>query len=276
MFKIMILLTTHYNWNQGISLEDTLFAIRKNCEHPEINKIILFLEFREAIIRNWIAFDIHDNTIVRNIHPKFQELARDNEKIDIILISRRPTFKDYILYVNREFNKQLCIICNSDIYFPMFSKLERINAINMTDITLVLTRYDIYQELSEEAKNIPGIKIEHNGQIYKTFFKNGSTIDSWIFQTPFRYNVEHLDIEMGTFGCDFRLNYRLRKMMKVYNPCLSVISIHKHRNWSYDKYLKIRVKGKIYSIKEYLDFLKEQNDKYTRIKFCHVEKIPNK
>ena len=61
----------------------------------------------------------------------------------------------------------------------------------------------------------------------------------------------NLDFEIGKPECDGRMNFQLSKVRKVSNPCLDIISIHNHTNWSADNYNKVLYKGEILSRKEF-------------------------
>ena len=97
----------------------------------------------------------------------------------------------------------------------------------------------------------------------------GSSIDSWIFESPFDFSKVNLDIQLGQPECDGMMNYQLSKIRKVTNPCLSIISIHKHKGW-YPWYQNIKFNGKSMNNTEYNLLMNKKGHKTTKIKFTHL------
>jgi hypothetical protein len=111
----------------------------------------------------------------------------------------------------------------------------------------------------------------------------GTSIDSWFYTTPLDFEISdsystgnddvqwedwhpaigghrktlnkniNLDIEIGRDACDQMVNYELSKKKILINPCLNVVSIHEHANWSENTgaYVDIKYRGKTYTREEY-------------------------
>ncbi len=100
------------------------------------------------------------------------------------------------------------IICNADIYFN--KTLSLLNAYNLTDKFLALTRWDI----------------QKNGRLQ--LVRNPYSQDAWIFQTPIRH-INSEDIPLGTWWCDSKISLRAYQSgLKIINPCLSIQCLHLH------------------------------------------------
>ena len=175
---------------------------------------------------------------------------------------------------------KIFIISNSDIYFPIWNinQLKKVQFLNMFKTYLVLTRYNIYDQLLDKIKAIQsGVMIKYGNIRYQTQHRNGCSIDSWIFKTPINLSRANFDIEIGRPGCDGHMNYQLSKIGRVYNPCLSIISIHNHKNWDGSTtYKNINYHGKNFSKKEWKDFMLSKGFKLASIKFCKLSNLPHK
>jgi len=184
-------------------------------------------------------------------------------------IKSRPTFEELFKLCNQ--TKGKWIISNADIYFPKTNtdKLSLLLEKDYNKECFVLTRYNILKEMKEKK---PGIDILYDNIRLRTMHKNfreGSSIDSWIFESPFDFSKVNLDIQLGQPQCDGMMNYQLSKIRKVTNPCLSVISIHKHKGW-YEWYRNVKFNGESMNGRQYNILMEEKGHKATKIKFTHL------
>jgi hypothetical protein len=113
------------------------FCLLKNCLNRLIDKIYVFNE-------NTYNYET-------------------NSKIENISIMTRPTYEDFIEFINLNTNENdINIIANSDIYFN--ETLSIINQINMDNTCISLTRWDINEDWN------------------KIFFNRSDSQDCWIFK----------------------------------------------------------------------------------------------
>lgn len=168
--------------------EEFLKCLKKNINNPAIKKIILFFEnLTEEIYLFKIPF-------------------LKNEKIEIIPIYNRPTYKMIIDYCNQYLKNEICIIANTDIWFD--ETIEKLNYIDFNNTMVCLTRYD-------SCKN------------YEFHTDTGVSHDSWIFKTPIKnfYN----NIQMGILGCDSYFNQKVGESgYKILCPSYDIKSYHEH------------------------------------------------
>lgn len=269
------LITTTYNNMNEIKLKDTLYAVKKNLNHSLIHKYIILFEVNDLEEINYNTFiDKNNKDVFKNkIKPEFLDLL-ENNKIELYLIKKRPNYEFIFKFCNN-YDNRIWILTNSDIFFPVWNthKLKVLTDLNYNKKCVVLTRYNIMSELTEHIKKKQqGFIHVHNKIKYRTQHKNGGSIDSWIFKTPFNFNKINLDFNLGVPECDGRMNFQLSKIRKVINPCFSIISIHKHVNWSPEGYNRIEHEGKIYNRKEFNTFMSKKGLKTLRIPFSILKK----
>ena len=267
------MITTTYNNINSIRLEETIYSINQNLENNLIEKYFILLEVELTNNdKNLYNTYININTDLKGkIKDEFIILIQ-NPKIEIYLINNRPTFKTIFNFCNN-FNNIIWILSNSDIHFPNWNndKLKILLEKNYDVETFVLTRYNIYDDLTDKIKTSQtGIEIVKNNIKYRTQWIGGASIDSWIFKTPINIDKINLDFDLGKPECDGRMNFQLSQIRKLINPCLDIISIHKHTNWSPVSYNKILHKGKIYSRKEFNELLNSQGLKLLSIPFSKI------
>lgn len=106
-----------------------------------------------------------------------------DKKLEQVIIGKRLTFNDAVLYANEHLQGETVIVSNADIYFD--DSLQNINKLNLDDKTIVCN-------LRWENKN-------------KLFCKNGEprsdSQDFWIFKSPLNINFPY-QIPFGQPGCD--------------------------------------------------------------------------
>ena len=66
------------------------------------------------------------------------------------------------------------------------------------------------------------------------------------------------------------MNYQLSKIRKVINPCLDIISIHKHTNGDPISYEIVTYNGGKYSRKDFNNILDKKGLKRTNISFSKI------
>ena len=266
------MITTTYN--KTGRLEEIVYSIKQNLENDLIEKCFILLEVElqdTSSFKTFINKNNYDNYI-NEINNNFLELLK-NDKIEIFLIDSRPTYKDFFNFCNN-YDNVIWILCNSDIHFPKWNrnKLRLLLDKNYNKETFVLTRYDIYNDLPNLYKKQKGVCINYNNIKYMTQTNDGGSVDSWIFKTPFNYDEINVDFELGVAGCDERMNYQLSKIKKVINPCLDIISIHKHTNWSKEPYKTRCYKNKKYSEEQHEKIMKSNGlNHFKHISFSKID-----
>lgn len=273
----MYMVTTTYNKINSIRLSETIFSIHENLKNSLIKKYFILLEVElptdsiiqyDAYIKKETALDF--TNIIKDEFLKLLE----HEKVEIYLIKNRPTYK-YMFDFCNTYSNIIWILSNSDIHFPQWNenKLKRLYNVDYDKEAFVLTRYNILSELSDEIRmNQKGIVIVHDNVKYRTQHETGSSIDSWIFKTPFDCNNINLNFEMGVVECDGRMNYQLSRVRKVTNPCLDIVTIHKHSNWSPKAYNIVMHEGHKYSRNDFNAKLERQGLKRCVIPFSKTKR----
>lgn len=290
------LITTIHTGASDNRLNEYFACLKENASNSLINKIVVIIE----------------QTTVNN--PNISKLPV-HEKINVInhtLSGYRPTFSDIISYINTQGNGRW-IICNSDIYFPRWneSQLKNLCKIDLQQNIVTLTRYNILESYTgKQKKQYPGYTFIHDNIEYITMHggdsNEGTSVDSWIIETPIAeslsvdfcagnrgtvfneetmsYNmgtnsVCNLDIEIGRPWCDQMVNYELSKIRKLVNPCLNIVSIHKHNNWSEDSdvYNDIKHRGVTYTKDSYMEMMMWQREfRWKSVKFSTFKGHENK
>jgi len=187
------LFTTYYNENNRERAEELRTCLIKNLNCEWISKVYVLSE---------IGID------------KF--LSQLN--VNVITISRRPTYNDFIRNVNRvSGDNDINIISNSDIYFD--ETLNIIKDLNIKKNCFALTRWDILSDRRARLTEISGSQ------------------DCWIFQGK----INHVkgEINLGVPGCDNRIAYEIEQAgYLITNPSISIKSYHLHKsNYRSNEYI---------------------------------------
>jgi len=159
--------------------------------------------------------------IVIFISDEISKLDFESEKIEIVYLKERPTFKYLFEYCNNNYPEEICIIGNTDIIFD--KSLGNLVNYNLENQFLALTRWDLFTE---------------NKQWYMRFFNgpyrdNNWTMgmlsqDSWIFKTPIKID-DRSNFLMGKPGCDNRIVQLYHELgYNVKNPSRKIITKHLH------------------------------------------------
>ena len=269
------MITTTYNNIKSIRLEETIYSINKNLENDLIEKYFILLEV-ELTNEDENLYDTYldkNNNFKGKIKDEFITLLQ-NPKIEIYLIKNRSTYQSIFDFCNN-YHNIIWILTNSDIHFPEWNNhnLKLLLDRDYDIETFVLTRYNIYDDLTEKIKTSQkGVCFEKNNIKYRTQHKTGSSIDSWIFKTPINIKKMNLNFDIGKPECDGRMNFQLSKIRKVINPCLDIISIHKHTNWGPESYNKVIYKDNIYTRKEFNKILDSIGLKRIAIPFSKLKR----
>lgn len=176
----MILITSYYLEKNKSRADELRYCLQKNISNAQISKIVLLCE---------------------------NELAQvDSDKLEEILINKRPKFSDFVRVANRESENDVKIIANSDIYFDDTLKIAK-DSLKKHEV-YCLTRWD-----------------EEKGIIQ--FYNNFKSQDAWFFQGKLTENIG--DYFMGLPGCDNRFAKELLDSgRRIENPSLTIRAIHVH------------------------------------------------
>ncbi len=192
----MILLIEYFTSTNSNRDFEYKTCIRENLNCGSLEKIIVF---------------ISDET---------SELGFESEKVEIIKLKERPTFKFLFEWANQNYLNQICIIGNTDIIFD--NSLEILNETDLENQFLALTRWDLFTE---------------NNQWYVRFFNHPwrgeitmgmLSQDSWVFKTPIKVD-DRSNFLMGKPGCDNRIVQIYHELgYNVKNPSAKIITKHLH------------------------------------------------
>ena len=142
---------------------------------------------------------------------------KQKDKIEQIIISNEKKYRlrydDCIKFINNKLKNKICILSNSDIYFD--ETLSLINKERMENKLYALLRYD---------------EIDNNKIIFTRFnLPRNDSQDCWIFKSPLNVNIDKLNFEFGTLGCDSILAGILYdNNINISNPSLDIITTHVH------------------------------------------------
>ena len=179
------LYTTFYNETNNFRKQELLSCLQNTSSNKAISKIIVF----------------NEGDSIAHIAPS---------KIEEVFINKRPTYQDFINYINANSNTDdIHIIANTDIYFD--TNIEVLKHINLKDTCLVLSRWDAADTIKPKLYN-----------------RNDSQ-DVWVFKGPIKENLSAI-FPLGVPRCDNRLLYELEKAeYMVLNPAFSIKSYHIHK-----------------------------------------------
>lgn len=258
----MILLTSFHEKISKVRLNDMIECLKINIRNESIDKIIVFYQ------------SCYEHT--ENL-PNEIKIFLENSKFNLNIITRHPDLSYMFSFANTYFKNKICIYSNSDIYFPKWSNIEKINDIDMDDKFLVLTRWNKIDELSKKTRiQTMGEIIEIKGDRYMTQWKNGCSIDTWIFKSPLNIPIDKFNFKIGLYGIDGVTNYLLKKYTKVFNPCLEIFSIHKHTDYILNKYHKITYNGKEFPKHIWVKkMILDKDTNLSNIPFCRLTDINN-
>ena len=179
------LYTTFYNEDNNYRKNELLTCLTNNISNTAISKLIVF----------------NEGDSIAHLAPS---------KIEEVLIDKRPTYQDFINYINSNSNPDdIHIIANTDIYFD--KNIEVLKHINLKDTCLALSRWDTADTIKPKLYN-------HN-----------DSQDVWIFKGPIKQQLK-ADFPLGVPRCDNRLMYQLQEAgYNVLNPAFSIKAFHIHK-----------------------------------------------
>jgi hypothetical protein len=158
------------------------------------------------------------------------DLIVTNDKITVIRLEQRPTYKYWLEKTNELDLKGISILCNSDIYFD-HSILEAKKVMCQSQSFIALSRWEL---LANQISIHPN---PHWSQ------------DVWAVRCDDTYSQEmlhSLEFPMGVPRCDNKVAYLFAiHGWKVFNPCAVLKSIHVHETQvrTYHKKLDERIIG---------------------------------
>ena len=204
--------TTFYNEkniNRRSELEE---AIHINSNLSAISKIIVF----------------NEGDSVAHLAPG---------KIEEVFIGKRPTYQDFINYINANSNTDdIHIIANTDIYFD--KNIKVLKHINLKDTCLALSRWDTADTIKPKLYN-------HN-----------DSQDVWVFKGPVKPELK-ANFPLGVPRCDNKLLFELQEAgYRVLNPAFSIKSFHVHK----ERHALVYTEGdNIYNLKPPFRYLYPHN-----------------
>lgn len=158
------------------------------------------------------------------------ELIFTDEKIRIVRLEKRPTYRDWIEMTKNMHLEGVTILCNSDIYFDD-SILLALDVLKSKNTFLSLSRWEL----------IKGKHILHPNPHWSQ--------DVWGVNCDNEYEPEMLqglEFPMGVPRCDNKIAYLFGvRGWDIKNPCKSLKSIHVHETElrTYHKKLDTRILG---------------------------------
>ena len=180
----MILLTEYFISDNPDRQKEYETCLGLNIKNTHVEKIILFNS---------------DNS----------PLKKDSEKIEMLNVKERPTYKDIFNYCNENLKNEICIIANADIILD--DSLSNITKENITGKFLALSRWDILDN--------------NKAQLYDWSYSQ----DCWIYLAP--HDLQGGEYTMGRLGCDNRIAYDAKASgLEVTNPAKLIKTFHLHRS----------------------------------------------
>ena len=181
----MFLYTTYYKEDNNYRKNELLTCLKINISNTAISKIIVF----------------NEGDSIAHIAPG---------KIEEVFINKRPTYQDFINYINANSNTDdIHIIANTDIYFD--KNIEVLKHINLKDTCLALSRWDTADTIKPRLYN-------HN-----------DSQDVWIFKGHIKPELK-ANFPLGVPRCDNKLFFELQEAgYSVLNPAFSIKVFHIHK-----------------------------------------------
>jgi hypothetical protein len=169
-----------YNEKNKERLNEYIFCIEMNIKNNNIEKIYNLIE--------------DDNL------DYLPEYIQKSEKIKIVNIKKRLTFKDIFDFCNNndELKGKICCFSNLDIYLTDDWNLKKLNHILNDNIILAQSRH--------EYNNGTIIMDEEFSKIF-----HSHTQDAWLFLAPVNISKDiDTDFLTGLLGCDNAIAHRLK------------------------------------------------------------------
>lgn len=139
------------------------------------------------------------------------ELYFKSEKIEIVKLNERPTYKNLFEFCNENLKDEICIISNADILFD--DTLSHIENANLDNIFVALTRWEIFCE---------------NREWCIAPYNNSSSQDVWIFKSPIVVS-DQMNFNLGKPGCDNKIAKLMSEIKyEIRNPSNQIVTSHFH------------------------------------------------
>jgi hypothetical protein len=196
----MYLLIEYYKSQNQRRDSEFLLCIKHNINNPILKKIYVF---------------ISDDSV----------LDIDDEKLEVIKNSSRPTFLDLFRFCNENLTNEICVVANTDIIFD--ESLKYIIDFELESIFLALTRWDLVPDGDNWMIRFYDFPWRHpNDTITTGYFSQ----DAWIFK-PKMVLDDRLNFLMGKPGCDNRVSQIVHENgYDVRNPSKQIIIKHLHQS----------------------------------------------
>lgn len=179
------LYTTFYNEKKEARNQELLSCIQLNLKNTKISKVVIFNEGGDLS-------------------------KLETEKLVEIKISSRPTYNNFIQYINQYTNDtDIHIITNTDIFFN--SNIDILNELSLNERCLALSRWDTTEFKKPKLYN-------HN-----------DSQDVWVFQGKIKKTL-NAPYPLGVPRCDNRFLYDLELAgYQTSNPSYSIKAFHMHK-----------------------------------------------
>jgi len=269
--------------NQKIPKIILLYQYYKVKENKEVFENELYVESRQKEI-DYCLIKNSENTFIDEIHLLVEEIfdlsfVPNLHKVKQILIYKRLTYYSAIQYYNARLSNEICILCNSDIYFD-----DNINFIKNIDfslrIILALTRYNLFSKNGISLLNGKECDESVKASYIKPYQMTIWSQDVWIWKSNHVIVSKNADFHLGRVGCDNYIAYLFHMSnYSVINPSQLVCCYHydllsfnkcQHGYMSFGN-ISFKREERIKDLSSYvfLDNLDDIPDKYT----TSVEKI---
>ncbi len=181
------LITNWYSSKDDLRNKELIKAFNQNLNNPKIDCIVAVYE------------------------PDLDPAPPTNPKVIPVKCDARPKFSTYFALAKMVIpDGSICIIANSDIWFPEQS-IEKIDDRVSLDVCLALAKYNNRHGILDLVNQV-------------------DSQDSWCFRTPIK-TLDYADFSFGCNGCDNRLAYELDDAgYTVLNPAKAVVSVHEHQS----------------------------------------------
>jgi hypothetical protein len=180
-------------WNNNEERQNELKeCLNINLKNENIEKIHLFLDDENAL--NYIN-------------------KLNNNKINIVSIGIKPTYKDYFKYSLENLSGKICMITNSDIYLHTLD-LNLMEKLNDCNTVFSLTRYE-YDMSAISINNYCG------------------SHDCFIFKSPINLfeSINNLSFPQNVWGSENKVLFEMKNNGIVnYNPCFQIKIVHLHKS----------------------------------------------
>lgn len=185
-------------------------------------------------------------------------LDMDSDKIQIVKLEKRPSFKFLFEWCNENHPNEICIIANTDIFFD--NSLKELESFDFSNKFLALTRWDVL--FKDNQWLMQYYDFPWRGDLRTSMFSQ----DTWIFKSPIKIS-DDMDFNMGKPGCDNRIVQVLNDLgYDVNNPSKLIITKHLHLS-NHRTYSPAEMVNGPYLLVDNTDDLNKDSDKKTILSF---------